>query len=181
MEGRRDQPKWQPWRKAPAQRLKRPSPSKKKLPEGGGRDANLTASPTHGHPKRKAARLPTPNGGATKAGQPTPENHRCHNPQNTDNSDKPTSHRTLAGTVKTNPQKKTGGDNQQPFRRYEPTTWTTQARQTQDKTAQRYGKGRAASESQTKPPNPDKKLNFKTANGRRVPLTDLLCCPYKTP
>jgi len=41
-------------------------------------------------------------------------------------------------------------------------------------TAQRYGKGRAANESETKPPNPDKKLNFKCANGRRVPLTDLL-------
>jgi len=41
-------------------------------------------------------------------------------------------------------------------------------------TAQRYGKGRAANESKTKPPNLDKKPNPKTANGRRVPLTDLL-------
>jgi hypothetical protein len=40
--------------------------------------------------------------------------------------------------------------------------------------AQRYGKGRAANESETKLPNLDKKQNFKTANGRRVPLTDLL-------
>jgi len=40
--------------------------------------------------------------------------------------------------------------------------------------AQRYGKGRAANKSETKPPNLDKKLSFKTANGRRVPLTDLL-------
>ena len=40
--------------------------------------------------------------------------------------------------------------------------------------AQRYGKRRAAKESKTKPPNLDKKPNFKTANGRRVPLTDLL-------
>jgi len=40
--------------------------------------------------------------------------------------------------------------------------------------AQRYGKGRAANGSQAKPPNLDKKRNFKTANGRRVPLTDLL-------
>jgi len=40
--------------------------------------------------------------------------------------------------------------------------------------AQRYGKGRAANESETKPPHLDKKLSFKTANGRRVPLTDLL-------
>ena len=40
--------------------------------------------------------------------------------------------------------------------------------------AYRYGKGRAANESETKPPNLDKKPNFKTANGRRVPLTDLL-------
>ena len=40
--------------------------------------------------------------------------------------------------------------------------------------AQRYGNGRAANESETKLLNLDKKLNFKTANGRRVPLTDLL-------
>jgi len=40
--------------------------------------------------------------------------------------------------------------------------------------AQRYGKGRAANESETKPPNLDKNQNFKIANGRRVPLTDLL-------
>jgi hypothetical protein len=46
--------------------------------------------------------------------------------------------------------------------------------------AQRYGKGRAANESETKPPNLDKKRNFKTANGRRVPLTDLLCLIVKT-
>jgi hypothetical protein len=37
-----------------------------------------------------------------------------------------------------------------------------------------YGKGRAAKGSQAKPPNLDKKRNSKTANGRRVPLTDLL-------
>jgi len=37
-----------------------------------------------------------------------------------------------------------------------------------------YGKGRAANESETKPPNLDKNQNSKTANGRRVPLTDLL-------
>jgi len=42
------------------------------------------------------------------------------------------------------------------------------------KTAQRYGKGRAANGSETKPPNLEKKPNLKTANGRRVPLTDLL-------
>jgi len=41
-------------------------------------------------------------------------------------------------------------------------------------TAQRYGKGRAANGSETKPPNLDKKLDCKTANGRRVTLTDLL-------
>jgi len=40
--------------------------------------------------------------------------------------------------------------------------------------AQRYGKGLAAHRADTKPPNLDKKQNFKTANGRRVPLTDLL-------
>ena len=45
--------------------------------------------------------------------------------------------------------------------------------------AQRYGKGRAANESETKPPNLDKKPNFKTANGRRVPLTDLLGFEHK--
>ncbi|MDD5274948.1 MAG: hypothetical protein PHR16_02570 [Methylovulum sp.] len=61
-----------------------------------------------------------------------------------------------------------------PFRRHRLTTRTTEAQPTRDKTAQRYGKGRAASESETKPPNLDKKPNFKTANGRRVPLTDLL-------
>jgi len=40
--------------------------------------------------------------------------------------------------------------------------------------AQRRGKGRAALRTLAKPPNPDKKPNFKTATGRRVPLTDLL-------
>jgi hypothetical protein len=33
---------------------------------------------------------------------------------------------------------------------------------------------RFPNESETKPPSLEKKPNFKTANGRRVPLTDLL-------
>jgi len=74
---------------------------------------------------------------------------------------------------KINPQKKQVGITAAfpPSPAYSP---DTVAQPAQDKTAQRYGKGRAANESQTKPPNLDKKPNFKTANGRRVPLTDLL-------
>ena len=69
---------------------------------------------------------------------------------------------------------KTDNDAQQTSRHHRPAIHTTQAQQPRNQTAQRYGKGRAANESETKPPNLDKKPDSKTANGRRVPLTDLL-------
>ena len=113
---------------------------------------------------RRAARplnsKSTPKG--TRPGHPCSRSNcksRQYPPDQTTYAPQPTKHRrkqpTQSGRRPASTEK-TDNNAQQTFRHHQPAIRATQDQQPRNQTAQRYGKGRAANESETKPRNLDK-------------------------